>query len=187
MSGFLSDPELGLTLIGHELNFQYRQAFQKQEWDGVPWKERSCPNVIGALADLIDGREEPKPHRLKKGPALIDTSNLMNNAAFNRVGRYSIAHGSNLPYARPQTKGEPSSVGPITKDVQIRLWNWMRKIGTKTSVCGKTIRQAFGWLLNKNKTGEMLEFDLPERQFIGLTDDTRVRINVGLQRLIAGL
>jgi len=187
IGSFLDDPELALDLIGHELIWQYRAAFQKQEWDGVPWKERPCPNVIGAVADLVNGRDAPKPHRLKKGPALVDTGNLMNSPAFNRVGRYSVVHGSNLDYAGPLTDGDVSTVGPVSKSVQKRLWAWMRKIGTKTSVCGQTISNAFGWLLNKGMTDADIVVQHPQRKFIGFTQGTRKRVNKGIVQIVRDL
>lgn len=185
IEGWLLDPATGLDLIGHELIWQYRAAFKDQRWDGIPWNKRPCPNVIGALADLVNGMSEPKPHRLKKGPALVDSSTLMGNASFNRIDRYTIIHGSNLDYSSPHNEGEPSTVGPVTMDVQRRLWAWVKRIGTKTSVCGETMAAAFGWLLNKKMAGEVVEVDHPQRQFVGLTDDTRKRIAKGLQRMVA--
>ena len=187
IESFLNDPELALDLIGHEMNVQFREAFMKQEWDGIPWPDRPCPNVIGAVADLVNGREEPKPHRIKPGPALIDTGNLMNSAAFNRTGVYTIVHGSNLPYAKAHSKGEASSVGPITKDLRRRLYLWMKKIGLKTSVCGQTISKAFGWLLNKKLIGSDIEVQHPERKFVGFTDTTRKRVHKGIVRIVRDL
>lgn len=187
IESMLNDPADALDLVGHELIYASREAFRRQEWDGKPWEPRPCPNVIGALADLVNGRDEPKPHRLLKGPALIDTGDLMNSLAFNRIDRYSILHGSNKPYSRPHDQGEPSSVGPITKDVQTKLYEWMKRVGLKRDVCGTTISQAFGWLLNKKKTGATIEVGHPQRQFVGLTDDTRETITKGLRRLVKGI
>lgn len=169
----LENPARALKQIGVHMLASSQAAFRLQAWDGEPWPSRQVPNIAGVLLDLKHG-ENPQGHRFEGRPALKDTGNLVRSLAM-RVGPSFVEVGSRMQYAPRAHHGGPGLTETITKEMQDRLWEWL-----KTD--GQLWKLDLGFLLNTKLRGDALEINAKPRPFVGITEQTRADIleDIGL-------
>lgn len=93
------------------------------------WKDRDetgmNPNWPAVVADLKAGRKPPARRFVGK-PVLIDTGRLASSITGRVVSPTRGEVGTNLPYAGPLHFGTPSRTERITKEIQRRLWQFIK-------------------------------------------------------------
>lgn len=170
----LEDPQTALKVIGALMVSESQGAFRAQSFGGKEWKDRAPINVFGLLADFRVGRQAPLPRRFERRPALRDTGRLAASIAAVVEGN-SVVVGTNLPYGSVHNFGGPVESVEITKDIRSRLWAWLRQ---QT----RELKRSLGWLLNRKLVGTKLKGTVPQRQFVGVTPQTRIAIRKAIGR-----
>jgi phage gpG-like protein len=155
------------------------EAFRTGEFKGKgKWPDHPVPRWQNIMADLISGRNEPRPGLTTKGRTLVDTGALWESLTWERIGKYEMAVGSNLPYAGKLHKGGEDEIGPWSADVRNRLWEWLKAEADH-------IRSALGWLLNKKWMQEPVTFVHPARPIVALTPTITEKILEDIQYFLA--
>lgn len=125
------DPRFALTGVGALLVETSQEAFRAQRMGGIKWKDRGetrmVPNWPGVLRDLQDGKSPPA-RRFQPRPVLQDGGTLYGSLSFRVVSNDTVEAGSMLPYAGPLHAGLPTYSVVITKSIQQRLWEWIKRL-----------------------------------------------------------
>lgn len=145
-------PELiAETAVAH-----YKERFEagNKDWDGVPWPQAKNPPHRGSLM-MRSGNLQSSIR-----PALISPDRVVINAGSDKV-----------PYAKAHNEGEHMSVQiPITP--KMRKFAWAKHYETGED-------QWKGLALTKKKHLS-LDYDMPKRQFIGMSGE----LSKGIQTAI---
>lgn len=178
----LDEPTRALKQVGALMVAESQGSFRQQKFGKVGWKPRAPINVYGLIADFAGGANRPEKRRFERRPALRDTGRLASSISFRLVGTNTVEVGTTVKYAAVHQAGGEVESEKITKDVQERLWEWL-----KTSQ-GSRYKSKLGWLLNKQFTDTKLTGEVPARPFIGITARTRdyVRRAVGAEIMEVG-
>ena len=168
-----------LNKLGARVVSESQTAFRKQKWDGKPWL-RQYPSmgdpfvhVAGILSDVNEGRT-PRPSRLTRGPALLDTGRLRSSVSHRIVGPNEVEIGSALPYAGTHQFGGPSSM-PVKPAGRKILAKWARRQK-------KAIREKIGFLFSIDR----LDTDVARRPFLGATEALEKDLAAIVERHILG-
>lgn len=159
----LEKPEGALKQIGQIMVAASQQAFRDQRFDEEPWDERSDVNVFGIISDFAQGRTKPPKRRFQTRPALVDTGRLRSSIAFRLVGDASVEVGTVVDYAEVHQEGGEVQSETITDKVQKLLGEWLPSQDQE-------IQDRLKFLLLPSFRGKRLTATVPERRFIGFTD-----------------
>jgi phage gpG-like protein len=171
MEKLLADPTPLLARVGALVVAESQFAFQAQEFDGEQWPERGGDdgiNLFGLLADMAADRTPPQ-RRFEPRPALSDTGRLAASINF-RVSGKGVDVGTPMLYAQVHQEGGDTESVPLSTAVQSRLRDWL------FSRAGAQYRSKLLWLTMPRVTGATLTTTVPQRRFIGLTDEVREEI-----------
>ncbi len=125
--GLLTNTRSVLEAIGAMITRQSGDAFRKQRMGREHWAPRMTPNVPGIIHDFTLGRSAPPERRFVDRPVLHDTGALAKSVTWRVVGTSIVEVGSNLPYANVLHAGGTSHSDIITREVQGRLYKWMKR------------------------------------------------------------
>jgi phage gpG-like protein len=172
----LANPSAALKQIGVFMVAESQQAFREQRFGDERWPPRGVPNVMAIIEDFHAGKREPPARRFERRPALMDTGRLAASIAFRLIGREIVEVGSGLDYAGVQHTGGEVESKTITKDVQRRMWEWLRNESDER-------KDQLWWLLSPKRTGTTLKREVPRRPIVGITEQTieDVREAVGVK------
>lgn len=133
LRGALERPaERILPGIGAMLVAETQKAFREERFGVVRWKSRGDtgmnPNWPGILSDFARGKTPPE-RRFQDRPVLRDNNLLARSFAWRVIGQNTVEEGTMLGYADVLHTGGESKATTITKAIQTRLWEWMKKLG----------------------------------------------------------
>tara|TARA_R110002012_G_scaffold32753_2_gene96350 strand:- start:766 stop:1347 length:582 start_codon:yes stop_codon:yes gene_type:complete len=160
----LQNPQKALKQIGVLMVAESQASFRDQQFGRKKWKGRAPVNVFGIIADFSKGSTPPK-RRFQTRKALIDTGRLKGSISY-KVSGSVVEVGTNLDYAGVHQFGGQVESEKITKSVQQALSKWLKPKD-------KGLKESLGWILNKKFTGETIKGQVPARQFVGITKQTR--------------
>ena len=128
----VENPRWVLTQVGALMLSESQAAFRNNRLGDVRWKSRRdtrmVPNWPGVISDFYYGSRRPPAHRFDSRNTLTDRGHLRRSLNFWVVGTDAVEVGSRLDYAGALHEGLPSKTKKVTKDVQKRLYGWMREM-----------------------------------------------------------
>lgn len=130
LRGLFQNPRFILGQIGALTTAETMAAFKNQRLGNVPWKSRGDtgmnPNWPAIIRDLTQG-STPPARRFDDRPALMDKGNLARSFSWRIVSQDTVEIGTMLRYADALHAGLDTKTDPVTKTVQQRLYEWMKK------------------------------------------------------------
>lgn len=207
LSDSLEDPRWILTGIGALLVSASQRAFREERMGDVKWKTRAetgmVPNWPAIVGHFAVKSSAPPARYFGNAHTLTNTGRLRGSINFRVASEDTVEVGSNVPYAKALHEGDESQTPVITKALQERMWDWIKKVRGQNKKAkqrlakakkkgpeayaravrsvAKTAAQAdqttaLGWLLNKKLRGERLTIQHPARPLVGLPKDIREEI-----------
>jgi len=159
------------------------RSFQLQRLGDFKWKQRYPTqddpfiNIAGAVQDLNRGRE-PLPRRFQRRPALIDTRTLAKSIGVRAVSENTVEVGSVLPYAKYHQWGLKPPPIRIKSQARDTLEAMLKKKKWRDNKAVAKLK----FITRENE----LRFNrgVVQRPFIGLTDESRKKIPIEIERLL---
>ena len=173
----LESPTAALKVAGLLMVEASQKAFRQQGLGKQKWEARAPINVYGLIADFARGAGAPAQRRFQRRPALIDTGRLSSSISSRLISEDTVEVGTVVQYAAVHQKGGQVESETITESMQRAIWDWMKSKGRR-------YKKDLGWLLNKKWRGKKLQGQVPARPFIGLTDETKKRVQQATGRQI---
>lgn len=156
--------------LGNYLCQVSRAAFQNQSWDGQKWAEKKAgpltPSIMGSVEDLSKG-PEIAASRFAARPALVNTGALRRSFKAMPTAK-TVKIVSTMPYAQLQNEGG-LNILYVTKAVRQNLAAYLRRM--------PNLRPHLGFLFN----AWQVEATIPARQFIGVPESSRAKIDAMVQ------
>jgi phage gpG-like protein len=168
----LKDPEKFLKRVGVMMKGRAQSTFKEQGRDGVKWKPRGVPNVIGIIRDMEAGRKSIPVRRFEARPAGMDTRLLNRSVAYELRGKDTVAIGTTIGYASDFQKGGTHTVriSSIARNNLRTLVERARAKLKKGTGAGKEwLISQLGWLLFASQ----VKVDVPARPFVFFSDKDR--------------
>lgn len=130
LRGLFSNPRFLLEQIGALALSETMAAFRNQRFGNVPWKSRGetgmNPNWPAIIRDLAQGGTPPS-RRFDDRPALVDKNILGRSFSWKIIRQDTVEIGTMHRYADALHAGLPTKTDVVTKSVQQRLYEWMKK------------------------------------------------------------
>lgn len=131
LSEHLEDPTVLMIVLGDYFVEMSEEAFEKQEYGGVPWLPRypnqegddTFINIAGVIQDLNESDKIQK-HRFEPRPALVGSGDLEAGMYWRFVNSSEIEIGNEMPYAMTMLEGGESEQ-PVTQEAKDRLLHWL--------------------------------------------------------------
>lgn len=110
--GRQKNPVPFLKRVGAMMKGRVARTFASQGRDGIEWRARKVPNVIGIIKDMEAGRKSIPNRRFEYRPAARDTGLLARSISFQVEGNTAVSIGTVVQYAN-KVQGGGVSVARI--------------------------------------------------------------------------
>jgi phage gpG-like protein len=169
LDGRFRNPDTFLKRVGAMMKGRIQSTFKDQGRDGVKWRERAVPNVIGIIRDMEAGRKSIPVRRFEARPAGIDTRLLNRSIAYEVRGENTVTIGSTVNYASDVQEGGTHTVrvSSIARNNLRTLVERARAKLKKGTGAGKEwLIAQLGWLLFASQ----VKVNVPARPFVFFSD-----------------
>lgn len=171
-AGRARNPVPFLKRVGAMMKGRVKGTFTTQGRDGINWKPRGVPNVIGIIKDMEAGRKSIPKRRFEARPAGIDTRLLSRSINYAVEGTSAVAIGSVVSYATKVQEGGPTTVR-VSSMARNNLRGLVEKARKKIAKGGGTTQDQMlaqlGWLLFRSQVKK----NVPARPFVFFSDKDR--------------
>lgn len=169
LEGRWRNPEPFLKRIGAMMVGRVKSTFKNQGRDGVKWRERAVPNVIGVIRDMEAGRKSIPARRFESRPAGRDTGLLQRSIAYRIANERIVEIGSTLNYATDVQQGGQRVVrisSVARNNLRVLVEKAKKKIAKGTATTKDQMIAMLGWLLFRSS----FKAKVPARPYVFFSD-----------------